>query len=60
MGSLHEIEFKSKSNENETDVAMADLVRARMTAFSPGQSPPPVRTPMRLISVMARSVHSPP
>ena len=28
----------------------ADLTTARITAFSPGASPPPVRTPMRLMS----------
>src|SRR5512140_396012 len=33
---------------------MADLVTARMTALSPGQSPPPVRTPIRLMGVDIR------
>ena len=37
----------------------ADLTTARMTAFRPGASPPPVRIPMRLIAVMRSTIRRP-
>ena len=44
---------RSESESLQSIAAMADFTAARMTAFRPGASPPPVQMPMQRISVMA-------